>query len=355
MIVDINSSRRRILDLARRYMISQMGCPPDEVEARIEEAAATTSWIEFAHTPQLPHLGVVRTMLLAGQHADNRSGILVLFLNDQLPPRDLLEARQLPLIRNNAIVSNPPTFAEPGQFRKYGMNRLRAPTSTIISSFERRWIEIEPERESNIVKITTELKLFAGGASSYGGFLARVMIDLLDCRCLVVPASELAPAFPEALPKLRATRRLWCHCQNCGYRISRSPTTIEICQVCDSHQTFFEAPDVIARQFLANLTNLDLRICGRTKTYQTEADVFSNGLKVSPPSRIRVSGNVRIRDPKSGHPLERINLLQILGWGGLALDLRCTVPGAPDENAVLSINKHNRIEAAFVSSFADTQ
>jgi hypothetical protein len=313
----VADARRRAVQLGLEFMAGRMGLAPSVLSGLAAEAGEPgRPWIEYAHTPHLFHLGTARVMREAARHAKSSDGMLVYFLNDHLPARELAESRYLPLSVSGHEVANPPSFALTAPQGKRGMTRVAPPSAGTISRFAARWVEIEPPLRSAIEGIVGRLSDAAAATADHAAFLCRVMLEATQTMPLCVPTSAVMGAFPEWSARMTAEGRLWHHCAVCGYRLGRAGAAPSpACPTCAATDRPMIVPDVVARQTVANTCGLALRVCGRHKPYQDESDGLSQRFEVPPPPRLRVTGAARVRG-RSGKLVDRVNLLQWIACGG---------------------------------------
>ena len=311
-------ARRRVMQLGLDFMASRMGFTQSALSGLAAKAAVPSCpWIEYAHTPHLFHLGTARVMLEAERQAKSLDGVLVYFLNDHLPARELGESRYLPLSVNGHEVANPPSFALTSAQGKRGMHRVGPPSAAAFAQFAARWTEIEPRLGAAIGSVAGGLADAAAANADHAAFLCRVMLEATKTMPLCVPTSRVMAAFPEWSGRLTTAGRIWQHCAACGYRLGRvSAAPAPACPSCKGMDRPELVPDVVARQTVANTLGLELRVCGRHKPYQDESDGLSQRFDVPPPRRLRVTGAVRVRDT-SGFMVDRFNLLQWIARGGV--------------------------------------
>lgn len=320
-------------------MVGRMGFSPAAVDERLERAGRTKEpWVEYAHTPHLPHVGTARVLLTAASVAASTGGTLILCMNDQLPPRDLVEARRLPIIRQSSEVSGSPTLALSKTDQKKALCFLPPPSDECLNAFECRWLQIDPNRRHEIRNIVEALRATAATVSDLAAWFARLMCDLLGVEPVVIPTSEilkvLDPGFGNILDDNDLT---WGHCCKCGYRLGRVHEAAGPCPTCGKSELVLKVPDVKGRQVILNIAEPSSRICGREKPYQSIAnskttEIFGCGA----PPRLRVSGAVRVALKPGGQVEDRVNLLDALA-SGIVMD-RVLGECSPQDNVTLSPN-----------------
>lgn len=301
--------RAALVDLAAHYAECHLR---DPLNPELRRLAVDASWVEFAHTPQIPHVGIVRLLLTAVREAHSRNGIFVFCINDQLPPRILPESRYTPVAINGTNVSKPPRFGIPKSKAAMAMCQITAPKATELDCFEARWRQLcSDAQETGAFDILREASLACGSLSAW---LTRVTLGLTGLKPLIVPTWQLGHAIPGQFKELleKAPDRFWRHCEACGYRLGRFHKAVASCPCCGTRGTSSHAiPDVIARQALMNAAGLALRVSGTEKAYQGEADVFSETvLSTKPPARLRVTGRTMVYD-SGNNPIERCSLFQL--------------------------------------------
>jgi hypothetical protein len=313
----VTDARRRAVQLGLEFMAGRLGLASAALSGLAAKAGEPgRSWIEYAHTPHLFHLGTARVMREAARQAKSLDGVFVYFLNDHLPARELGESRYLPLSVNGHEVANPPSFALTAAQGKRGMIRVEPPSAGTISRFAARWVEIEPPFRSAIESVAGRLSSAAATTTDHAAFLCRVMLETTKTMPLCVPTSAVMNAFPEWRAPMTAEGRLWNHCAACGYRLGRAGAApAPACPSCGGTDRPMLVPDVVARQAVANTCGLALRVCGRHKPYQNESDGLSQRFEIPPPRRLRVTGAARVRD-RSGKLIDRVNLLQWISRAG---------------------------------------
>lgn len=312
--------RQQTLKVARNYMHRDLGWTDRHIIDMLSYAASPdTCWVEFAHTPQLPHLGIARLILTAAQEAASCSGVLLYCVNDHLPPRDLPESRYMPFYNEHGRVAKSPRFGPPKAQAKWAMSHLPAPDISILEDFQQRWITLAHGQSTAAVRRVSQAMISAAEeCTSFAAWLTRVTFDALDLKPIVLPTSRLEVALPEQIETLHAHSFIhgWSDCQKCGYRLGRWPVALEHCSCCKtpiSDNGDFH-PDVIGRQAVVNNLDLDLRVCGRSKPYQQQADELTYVLlRRSAPPRLHVTGLSRMMFlPHQEEGEARFNLFQAL-------------------------------------------
>jgi len=274
--------------------------------------------VEFAHTPQMPHMGVVRQFLVAQRLARRLDGVLVYAVNDHLPAAELPESRYLPFKVSDRVVPRSPQFGPGKKLGKSGMAWLAAPDDAALQSFVQRWRELQPERKARIDAVAEILRGAAQQCTSFAAWLTRVTIELLQLELAAVPTTEFAEISSEPMETIKKRSDAgWACCANCGYRSGRWPIANNThCRKC-GHTAFRFLPDVVSRQLGMNLAPLAYRICGQAKPYQDEADQATRRtFEVEAPQRIKVTGKTVIRSESSGETINRMNLLQVVSTIG---------------------------------------
>ena len=308
--------RRGLLQIAAEY--ARDNFPPEgELSERWH---SSSSLIEFAHTPQIPHVGIIRSLLAAEREARKCDGAVIYFVNDQLPPKLLPESRYTPIFLNGHQVAKPPRFGPSKSNSKLAMSHLLPPSPEKQTDFIRRLEELV----GNVsLQPLVEAMEGASTAKSYASWLLAVSFGLLGYWPRVVPVSALRSAFPEMFDWLVKQRPdlFWCHCAACGRRLSRFTEKSKQLCCCSAASGIEAVPDVRARQCLANIAGLNLRVSGKAKPYQSEADSLTEALfQKSPPERLRVTGNVEVTDDR-GNQIQRCNLVQARLLNADLLDL----------------------------------
>lgn len=305
-------TRARLLAVAEEHMVSEMGLANADAAYRVAmlrpEAVLP---VEFAHTPQLPHLGVVRMLLTARDRAVEQDGVFLYAVNDHLPARLLPESRYVPVTTDAGPVAKPPRFG-PGKKAKGGMHREPPPGEQVLVELEASLAALLPRHRDKATSLGEHLRTVAASTSSLAAWLVRVQLELLGLRPVVLPASRLAEALPGLADRYFEQRPegRWALCGRCGVRAQTAGA--HACAGCGAPAEVQErVPDVVGRQVLTNALGLGLRVCGRDKPYQVVADEMTVRLQGSAaPTRYRVTGSsslVRCR----AH-VDRANLVQVL-------------------------------------------
>ncbi len=274
-------------------------------------------WVEFAHTPQLPHLGVVRMLATAHAEAGRRGGLLLFCVNDHLPARELAESRYLPLIlKSGKKVAESPSFGLSKASAKQAMNAISGPRPERLREFRERWLALTADA-ARVNALAADLEGFALRSTSHADWLVNAMLGWFSPeRVLILPTTRLQSTLPDVFDFLANVdpQRFWHHCAECGYRLGRLSQEHSPCPICAALGRRL-LPDVVARQAIVNALGLSLRVCGREKPYQSAADDLSLSVwACAAPERLRMAResilSVTTRDGK--HVLERINLIQAL-------------------------------------------
>jgi len=274
--------------------------------------------VEFAHTPQIPHIGIVRQFLVAQRLARQLDGILVYAVNDHLPSAELPESRYLPLKVADRIVPRSPQFGPGKKHGKSGMAWLKPPCADVMDSFFQRWCELQPEGRERIDGIAEASKAAAHQCSSFAAWLTRITIDLLQLQLVAVPTTEFAAMACQPVEAIKTHPNSgWAHCSSCGYRMGRWPIAGDMyCRKCAGSVSNY-LPDVVLRQMVMNLAQLEYRVCGQHKAYQDEADQATRRhFGVKPPQRVKITGKTVIRSETSGVIINRMNVLQLVALIG---------------------------------------
>lgn len=307
--------RERLFSLARGYMSHDMG------SARranfMFHKGIKAHLLEYAHTPMLPHMGIVRILVDNYRKCLAEGKVFLFCLNDQLPPREIGESRYLPFCNVNGPIAKPPRFGPPKSSSYMGMGWLEPPKHKRLNSFCERWLELDSKASDRIIGIIHLMQKAADECVSYGAWLGRIIFDLLEIEALFVPTSKLEKIFPEALAELKeyGGRFGWSYCPSCGYRLGRWQADNTNCPKCgyavlDGGHFI---PDVIGRQILFNLLEINERVCGKEKSYQRKADQASIEIfGVEPPLRTRYKGITHFKDKDIGINCPRINLFQAI-------------------------------------------
>lgn len=311
--------RSTVIGIAEDFMRRRMGLEVEVVTRVVNSARSNTAWIEYAHTPHLPHVGTARIIQFAAEYSSNQNGSFILYINDHLAPRDIPEARYLPLAVAGSVIAKAPTLGLSGVQTKQGMHCLSPPSERSINSMRSRWTDIIPKAKNEINEIMDVMASWSQRSSDHSAFLTNSMIQYLDPPPLCVPSSVLIGAAriteSELISDLDSWGHLWIVCSSCGYRLGRPDTHVESCPVCKSRETPDLMPDVVARQVLSNVTNLSRRVCGQNKPYQEVSDATSSKLNIAPPARIHVTGKVStIMNSKI---VDRINIYQLISERGI--------------------------------------
>lgn len=315
MMSSVADRRRRLGEVACDYMRSDLGWSDTQIDkAMAGTGGVDVPWVEFAHTPQLPHLGVVRMFLSAARTAREDGAVFLYCVNDHLPPSSLPESRYLPIKNVQGQVAKPPRFGPGKRSGDKGMDCLEPPSPDTLGKFCDRWLALmQPERPT-ILELMEVVSKAESSVTSFAGWLTRVTLELLDLTPLVLPSSRIAEAFPEDVERLKASPEIygWSHCAACGKRVARwSGADDSRCGSCSGSEVVFR-PDVRGRQAVTNLAGLSKRICGRKKQYQGEADSLTRTLfHCEPPARSHIEGATRFA-LDSGLSVDRANLLQAL-------------------------------------------
>lgn len=307
-------SLNRLANVARDYAVNSMGFPNNWMENGVIRLRAGAPIVEFAHTPQLPHLGVARMMLVAAREAKARDGVFLFCVNDHLPSDVLPECRVLPLSTQHGRIAKPPRFGPSKRLSRRAMACVPPPTNETLLVLQRRWTEIDSRRARKIEALALRMRHYAEFARSHAAWLTAVTLDVLGLTAVVLPTSRLSAAFPDAAEQLRAADpgSWWSHCASCGYRFGRWSTAPAACPQCASTDAPMPLPDVAARQALVNTIGLALRVCGMQKPYQAVADALRClGTPFVAPPRLRVTGKSLFVDPLTAKTIERANLLQV--------------------------------------------
>jgi hypothetical protein len=328
--------RSGLLGLARTMMIDRMALPAGMVNRLIADAAQPgASWLEFAHTPQLPHVGVARAFLAAHQRALAMGARLIFCVNDQLPARELAESRRLPLYLDGVECANPPSLAIAKKDQKIAMANLPAPSLEVIQRFLARWSQLEPKQHAAIQLLTKDAITCTPPASDMAAWLCRAMIRMLDILPIVVPTSRLLAADRHGFEReLQQAGLMWSHCDRCGYRLGRVGQAAGTCPSCHHAGPSIPVPDVVGRQVFMNGARLAERVCGRPKPYQDIADSTTVQLRGErAPPRLRVTGTVKVRLDDGGPDLDTINFLQAASRNSAIV--RQLAAAKPDQDMLL--------------------
>jgi hypothetical protein len=337
-VVTRTDVRSSLIELSRRYHEQDLGLPlaPD-----ICLRARTGPWIEFAHTPQLPHLGVVRLLLSAAAEARRSGGVFAFCLNDQLGARELPESRYVPYCVRGRFVAKPPSFGL-SKTSSVPMAILPPPAIASVDAFRTRLRELRPRGDD--AWLFEAFKASAERCRSYASWITHVSLSLLGLSPLIIPTWRLAEALPVEFLQTSAKHpeRFWLHCGSCGVRIGRANSYGARCPHCRDENATADRiiPDVVARQCLMNIAGtVSMRLSGREKSYQSEADTFyRDALGRTPPVRRRITGRAIAID-SSGHPIERCNLVQVLLDGSPHIFSETPPPEDPAMDWRLQLNQ----------------
>lgn len=326
------SARLAMLDLASQYMTRDLGLDAHEVTARCDRLVPPhLAAVEFAHTPQLPHAGVVRLLLQSQLLAAREAGTFVYFVNDHMPATALPEARYIPVTNADGLVAKPPRFGPGKKSGKGGMHRTPPPSRHTVDSVLHRIDELLPSA-GGTTQLADVLQVASDSTNSHAAWLVRVQTDLLNLRPVIIPTTGLARALPgpaDAYFRARVDGR-WKVCDRCGYRV-QLPVSAERdrCPHCGSPEPATDVPDVVGRQALGNMFGLAWRVCGTVKPYQEIADRTSlEVLGVPAPRRWHITGRTEVR--REEQMMERANLVQLVAEGTSVAELQPPEDGSVD-------------------------
>lgn len=294
-------------------MRNDLGLDGVHVEALVRRAQ-DLPWVEFAHTPQLPHLGIARLFLVAQREAQRRDGVFVYCVNDHLSASLLPESRYLPFHSGRAWVAKPPHLGLSKPQAKGAMFMLPPPSANQLAAFCDRWVDVDRKRADQIRRVCDFFEHCATQTKSLASWATRITLEALGITALVLPTSRMAQALTDAYSVLanRGREHGWSLCPACGYRLGVWETRVSACSICHTriHSTLF-APTVIGRQAAANLLQFDLRVSGGERSYQDIADsVTSSLVGAESPPRLRVTGACLLL--RSDGNVDRMNLFQAL-------------------------------------------
>lgn len=278
-----------------------------------------SGFVEFAHTPQFPHLGILRMMIEADRIAREQSGTLLFCINDHLPPRSLPECRQLPLWdAQGREIANSASLGLSKVAGKFGMHCLPAPDSAGLQAFVARWAQLQPDAAHRVQEAGEQLAQWAKEAVSLADWFVRIMVGVSVCGSVdVLMTSQLSQRLSEPFKKILEgyPELFWAHCPRCGYRHGRwsEAGTSDPCRLCGECLASDPIPDVVARQVIVNHLGIAARVCGRSKDYQEQADALSLKLGLQVPPRIRCEKGTQVLF-SSGMTAMRMNALQL--WVG---------------------------------------
>jgi hypothetical protein len=314
-------SRSALLAAAEEYAGDRMGLS-------FAQPHPNDHWIEFAHTPHLGHLGFVRMLVKAADLACRSRHGLIFFANDHLMVRSYAPIRYI------AVGQKRVSLGIPSSQRSLAICQADPPRRDKLEmateQLSHRLADWGPDESRK-----KRLREYRVRGQDVFGWLAEQAAQSRDLaswalrslclwlkqafpelRMAVLPSRELCRLFPDQAELLFQERKRISQWQNEACERDDIPEWTRQKEAGSDYCPFFELtptgpsygaisalpvkgellPKVVVRQPLADLLELDRRVCGGTRGYwEIGAKVSRELLGTEPADRLQVTGTTSLK------------------------------------------------------------
>ena len=311
MVLSI-TMKNRLLENIESHIVDDLGWSAVQFSSILSNLKNNNNvFVEFAHTPQIGHLGIFRLIHEAIKLEEKISGSAIFILNEHLPPRAISESKQISISINGKKISDLPTFGIPKKKQTISMSKLPSPNLENIEKIKFRLLELRPKQKERITKLAEIMEKCSLETGTHAHWLTRVFLELTGFKIATLSTERLIEcADNELLDRLKLNNCGWAICDNCGLKNGRWKEHLDSpCIRCScASQKYF--PDVIGRQIIANSIFTGIRLSGGAKGYQLEADKLSHSYYGHEPlERCRITGDIKFKS-LDGFVISRPSIVQ---------------------------------------------
>jgi hypothetical protein len=350
----LTNLRCNLADIAKYYMETELRLTPDSDSLKKIKENPNINIVEFAHTPHFGHLGFLHMLIRATSLVNKSNDKVLLFVSNNHVRADALPTiRYIPMMRGGEWLNKPPQLGISKPERRKPLCYTKIPNKislnkacevvTSILLFERSRSLKPISKGETIERVRWLFDFLIGNSLSTNNYAAWCLRSLYLLLCqifgssipvLIIPSYALIEIMPNyfehALKKISLIIQLqnrvnlsqkpnwpewsrpklakndyfpgWIHIdqhQDVTDKVSKVDGLFKIKNGNDKINFAPEnnikiSPKVVLRQPLANLLNLEYRVCGNRLGYWEVADELSEILfDTKPPERFSITSNVK--------------------------------------------------------------